>query len=55
MIQNTISLTSQGKRNGVRKHEICGSKHDTTYILSKKEMKFLTMKDVIQCTVSLTS
>ena len=53
-IQNTTSLHSKEKRNGVRKLGGWDSKHDITYTLRKKEMEFVSVEDVIQNTISLT-
>ena len=47
-------LLSKEKRNGVHKRGGCVSKHDITYPLRKKEMKDVSIEDVIQNRISLT-
>ena len=55
VIQNVASLTHWGKINEIRKHGGCHSKHNTAYMLRKKEMEFVNIEDIIQNTASLTS
>ena len=43
------------KRNGVRKDGGRDSKHNITYSLMKKERELVSMEDVFQNTISLTS
>ena len=55
IFKQNVHTASKEKMNGVRKHGGCDSKHDITYFLRKNEMEFVSMGDVIQNTISLTS